>query len=630
MTEFSSGTADTETPRKKHTARTRLAFAAAAVGVTLFVLLFAAWASINAGVFNDSITQRMIKRFGAPVKIGGINASALLNLNLQKIEIGAPGSTNPVTIDSIHVDVGIIDAVFGGRMRSVTVDQPNVSLNYDAAGGWTPFMTMTSEPGESGKLDALTINNGSVLFDWKNRGRFALSKINASLTTDRSTLAHPFFATGEFESTRTIRAKGILSPGGGLDAHVVAEMDLARDGAIVASFVPGLSGLVQCDLNLKRAAQSPGRTTPPLVALEGSVQLQRVVVSPSVLKGRSLSFGDERFHVASSGIGYTNNGDSLDISGLTVASETLGTVAADVSMCQKSHCVQISNASGEIRLESLTSFLTPNIFGEESALHGTVSFSNIKSSFSTDKAGPGPGIDGPISVKDAWLETKSLGAFPKCQFKADFKTGGFENATLSFGDCGTFVFEMFDMRDVIRNPFSDQAVTIHSVHFDFGKFFDSDLGKRVLALEAQAGTRLPRDNPMSGTVSGKNLQIEPVASTTKPGTTILNIDGLTLNSLVFKQKLMGIPLPEFAFSGPLHIEIASEKNVAKSIIAKAVLKGESPKGSSALDLATQLLGKVVPTFSTTIQATFICDENGAWKMTALEADGISIPLKLTQ
>lgn len=261
-----------------------------AAGVLLGIPLLAylgIWAYLNLGFLDDSIAQRISKKFGSTARVGSIKSDVLRNLKIRDIAIDPQGPGEPLTIGAAKLDFDPIDLLQNGRMRGITVERPDIDLRYDAKMGWNHTLKVSTEPGPGIQIERFNVNDGTLAVAWPGGGHIKLLNVSASYKSGRG--ANPFLLRGTLESGEPFGLDGQSGPGTAFDGRLHGSVNLNATVTSVAGFDPGVEGEMRYDFTARRENLAAGETRRAPVSIDGLLKFNHFSWNAPAFQGRPLN-----------------------------------------------------------------------------------------------------------------------------------------------------------------------------------------------------------------------------------------------------------------------------------------------------------------------------------------------------
>lgn len=224
--------------------------------LVLLVLIGLAPLALRLPFVRSWVASRAGASLGAPVEIAGLAAWWTSGIDVDGLVVKSPaGFDGPLaTVEHVHVDVGLLDALRGRVAARVTVAKPTLSLRRDAAGRWNHEAvrrhlasgpSSPSDPGARTPTVHVEVSDGAVEAHGLSGRVERISDIDfaADLAADGAmgaTLGALVEKAGAKDGDVRLSIAGGLTPGGEHPIEaLVPELDLAR----LAGLIEGFTGL---------------------------------------------------------------------------------------------------------------------------------------------------------------------------------------------------------------------------------------------------------------------------------------------------------------------------------------------------------------------------------------------------
>ena len=581
----------------------------AAVPVLLYL---GAVAYVSWGFMNSAIIQKVSTVFGAPARVGAVRTDWLRNLKVENVAVEGPDKSTPVTADAVTLDWDLGPFLHERRIRSAMIQHPQIALRRSRAGAWNIHVKLPEE--SAYRIEQYIMREGNLSVEWPESGaaglaRVRLQALSGTYTSQGLLLPKPFSLYGVFDSLESISVNGSLGPGPNWVAAAHGGIKLEQDLAGVleppAGATPAaeksIRGQVRYDISARnepagdRAELAQARARR---ALETAFSGQFILDNFNWPLTERLALSTPKKTLDMYGTASLDAGpDALaTFSKLQLRVDGVGALsgAGRLPVEPELHAT-LSDVQGTIDAEPLNQIFYPNLWSEALSLKGSVKLSGLTARLPLSVGAPPFALTTQFSAAGARIAFKDLGELPLCDIAGTLEWPALRNVSLSVGDVGTAVFSLNDVCPAGDSFWLALAggATVHRMRVNIGRFWESELGRRILTATFDTGKPVPSVGELpyilQGTLTGQELKLAIERDTGQPPplvkrATRVSLEGLRLEGARITRWPFAFNLPAREFEGTLKVKATLAGDVVQTIGVNGSLLVPGQPGSAGTAL----------------------------------------------
>lgn len=560
------------TPRRRRGVKFWLIFASAALLSAPVLAYLGAVLYVDLGYATPRIAASLTKLFDSPVDIGTVRTNWLRDLNIASVAVQSADKTEPLKLGNVKLDFDAQQLWREKRIRFATIDRPRFDLRRNEAGKWNIGLN-PEKTGGGYRIEQTILREGELALAWGSPQRALKLMALSGHFTDAGPLAPSAFSLyGVFDSLENISATGNSGPGAAWSARVFGGVNLERDlaGVLGAS---GPSGHVTFDLNGRRESLLLNSERGGPVTFGGQVGLERFRYPFSA--NWALVAPNRRLDLAG----------KVDIDGIPGALAALNEIQLRVEglgllrgsgrvLTAPGLHLSLEQVGGPLDMAALNEIFEPHLLPGSVKVQGQLSISDFSTRIPLGSGAPPSSFAAKLAARGARVAFSTLGELPACDVSGTLAWPAIRDAKLALGDLGRIAFDMKDMRPADPHfwlALADGTV-IHDLHIDVGRFWESEVGRRVLTANFNLAQPVAAvaDLPyiFKGQLAGSELHLSIKPSVAKPER--LALSGLRLEGYSIAKWPLPVKIPAKTFSGELNMDAS----MAGDLVNKLTFQGK--------------------------------------------------------
>ena len=405
---------------------------AAPVLVYLTVLAYVA-----CGFLKPRAAQTISLLFDAPASIASVRTEWLRNLRIAKVAVRAADKTTPLTVDNITLDWDLGPFLSDGRIRTATIERPEISLRRNAEGQWNIHPNLAAVGGRY-RLEQVIMREGDLSIEWPapSAARLRLQALSGTYTDQGPLTPKAFSLYGVWDSLESISVTGSFGPGQSWNSRAAGGLYLERDLAgVLGPAAERAKGHVRYDISGWGEVPAKAGASPPTSSRvgEGAGELAQPAgeLAQPAGGGPALAFGGqfiiENLHCAlSGGCALDIPNRTLDVGGTTWLNQEPGKLATFDKLQLRMD--GIGTLSGQGALLTL-----PGVHLDLQKVRGRIDVEAANELFLPRLWGDGLNLTGSVAVSGLAATLPLAGDAPPAALQAEFETHGLRAAFPGMG-----------------------------------------------------------------------------------------------------------------------------------------------------------------------------------------------------
>ncbi|MCY3024285.1 MAG: hypothetical protein NTW87_35355, partial [Planctomycetota bacterium] len=204
------------------------------------ILFFGTLAYVSWGGLNGSIVANVSRLFDAPARIGTVRTDWLKNLQVNNVTVLGPDKSTALTVGDLILDWDVGAFLREGRIRSATIERPQINLRRDEQGRWN-LRLKPSAGKETYLVEQFIMREGDLAVEWNvprpgpsaaQRGAAGLARslrlqaLSGTYADQGARAPSPFTLYGVFDSLETVSVAGSIGPDRSWDGRVFGGVKL--------------------------------------------------------------------------------------------------------------------------------------------------------------------------------------------------------------------------------------------------------------------------------------------------------------------------------------------------------------------------------------------------------------------
>ncbi|HYG73792.1 MAG TPA: hypothetical protein VEK08_02065 [Planctomycetota bacterium] len=556
------------------------------------LLYIAAMSYVSFGYVKERIVRTLTKNFETDVRVGDVRTQWLNNLLVESITVGS-GDAAPLKVEAVKVDFDPMPLLQDNRIKLVSVQQPRIDLRRSPDGKWN-LVLKPSEKKEGGyRIEQVQFSEGCLDLQWGGGAgesqRVRLQALRGTLTDNGKESPNLFSFSGIFDSLEEVTVNGSAGPGAAWSFGAFGGVNLERDlGSVLRKYSAGrdeagIRGLVRFELGGRRESLLMNAARGGPVNVNGRLNLARLQWPFSSnwsiqMPSRTLDFIGR--------IDVENSEALAVVEDLQLRLDGVASLRGPGKVLEKPALyLRFDELSGKVDLSALNEIFSPRLLPDSIRLKGSLDVSRFTGQLGLANGAPPQQFAAALSANGVRATLQTLGELPAIDFAGELAWPALNGATLSIGELGRMNVSIRDVKPSDPNFLLTLAAgtKLHDFRIDVGRFWESDVGRRILTGTFDPKKAIPAVSEMPfifrGFLSGQDvtLGIAPNVAQAEQ----LSIRGLKLEDYSIAKWPLPVKVPEKKFAGAMDLAASMKQNVVESVTVSANLVEPAVKGKTA-------------------------------------------------